>query len=251
MSFSFIDKANIAQAQAQKEVTANEAIEALAKATGHLEFTAVNGANSLTADQSRHGVITILGALTATATITQHASITKATLFYNRTTGNESVLVQMGAGTTFEVPNGGCVWLLSTTRAVPDRNQTAVDIILSGDLVTFTDLAAALTEYNGQTHRRTKFDLSQFTQARVLTQVETAGNAGAEVRVQYSPDESAWDYLDGTGGPASDIQNTGVETDGWVTLEQDARIDAFLRAVTIGGDAASDPVIGAIHLQVR
>jgi hypothetical protein len=254
VSFSFIDKANIAQAQAQKEVTANEAIEAVAKTSGHLSKAIVDGsggANVLTADESRFGAITLTGALTATATVTQLAAITKRTIFRNSTTGNQSVLVRIGAGTTFEVPAGGYVMLLSTTDAIVQRVKTAVDISLSLDLVTFTNLAAALTEYNGQTHRRTKFDLTQFTQARVLTQVETAGNAGAEVRVQYSTDESAWSYLDNSAGPASDIQNTGVETDGYVTITQAARTDVFLRAVTIGGDAASDPVIGAIHLQVR
>jgi hypothetical protein len=268
----------IEQSQSQKEVTANAAITDLDQSTGWVQISVASGDVTLTVDQSQWGFIDLTGAPGATRTVTQHLTVLKRTFFRNSTTGGQIINVKMSGGTSFAVPVGGIVLLLSTGSAarfhsdmVPLAGATAasagtsaelsrvdhrhprdvVPIALNTDLLTLTNLAAAKTELNGQTHRRTRYDLTQFTSARVLTRVETVGVAGTEVRVEYSTDESTWAYLDNTAGPASSLASTGVQTAGYVSLTGAAKADVYLRAVTINGDGAADPVVGYVVLEAK
>jgi hypothetical protein len=110
---------------------------------------------------------------------------------------------------------------------------------------------AALTELAGSTNRRTKIDLTNALQARITARVTTVGSASAEIRAQYSLDESTWDYLDGSSGPGVNISTLGTKASGYVTLANAAKADVFVRVVTINGDGAADPQIGSIYIQVR
>ncbi|MGH7196846.1 MAG: carbohydrate binding domain-containing protein [Candidatus Saccharimonadales bacterium] len=115
----------------------------------------------------------------------------------------------------------------------------------------WTNMPAALTEFLGQTSSRTKFDLSDAAQVRLVANVKTAGATGSELRVQYSTDQSTWNYLDGGTGPSTVIDTTGLKVSSWVTVTGGAKSDVFLRVVGITGDAIADPEFGLVELQIR
>jgi hypothetical protein len=276
----FVNVTQLEQAQASKEATINEMARRFDLGAGFLQKSiAAGGTINLSEDESLYGYIDLTGAPGSATDVTQLAAVTKATWFRNSTTGGQVIRVRIGAGTFFTIPAGGTLLLLSTANAIRLHSDTAplregvaaagtsselsrADhvhpggdeiILLNTDLVTLTNIPAALTEFNGQTHRRVKANLAGYSQARVTTRVDNAGAApaGSEVRVQYSTDESAWNYLDHTAGPASNLDAAGTNTDGYVTLNAGAKADVFLRAVTINGDGAGDPVVGYVALQLK
>ncbi len=134
-------------------------------------------------------------------------------------------------------------------KAESKLSVLAMPITMVGPETTITNVAAALAEIN--TAFRTKYDLSKCSQARLAVAVKTIGSAAAEVRIQYGLDESTWNYLDGLTGPAVNISASGAKASAWGPIATLAKADVFLRAVTIGGDGAADPVIGNVTLQVR
>lgn len=117
----------------------------------------------------------------------------------------------------------------------------------------WTTMPAALTEFNANTQGRTKADLTNATQARLLVHMmSTAGASGAELRGQYSTDASAWNYLDGATGPAAAINVASTTVAGaWVNLVAGAKADVFIRVVGINGDGIISPSFGNISIQVR
>lgn len=134
---------------------------------------------------------------------------------------------------------------------LPQR-PVAITIIGVSSAVTWTDMPAALTEVLGVARSRTKFDLSLFTQARLTVRTSGAGAAGAELRAQYSTDESAWAYLDGSAGPAASLAAANATaTAGWVDIATAAKTDVVLRVAGIGGDATADPSFGLVVLELR
>lgn len=115
----------------------------------------------------------------------------------------------------------------------------------------WTNQPAGLTELFGTTAGRVKVDLTAAAQVRVLSDVAQIGAATAAVRVQYSTDQAAWNYLDGATGPAVSINTTGLKVSSWIALAAGAKTDAFLRVVGINGDGTADPAFGNIILQVK
>ena len=136
-------------------------------------------------------------------------------------------------------------WMGATSR------PETVTILAPSAGVTWTDMPAALTEFNAVTVLRTRKDLTRFTQVRVLVNNQTVGASGAEIRGQYSLNESSWDYLDGSSGPGANVGTTGVRSSAWVSLATAAKADVFLRIIGIDGDGAADPVFGLIALEFR
>lgn len=118
-------------------------------------------------------------------------------------------------------------------------------------VLTWTDMPAALTELFGSTAYRTKADLSNVSQARIVARVESAGAGSAELRVQYSTDQSSWDYLDGASGPGADISGAGTPVSSWVDLAAGAKADVFLRIVGINGDGSEDPEFGVVMVEFK
>ncbi len=118
-----------------------------------------------------------------------------------------------------------------------------------------TNIPAALTEFPAGAQRaRTRQDLTHVSQARIVIGQNVAANAAAEIRVQYSPNQVDWAYLDGTSGPTTGPLGTtaGRTLDGpWVTLVAAAKSDVFLRCITINGDGAADPSFFFVDLQLR
>jgi hypothetical protein len=99
---------------------------------------------------------------------------------------------------------------------------------------------------------RTKADLTNASQTRLLGNVETAGaGATTELRAQYSTDQSTWNSLDGGTGPSIAINAVGLRVSSWVNIAAGAKSDVFLRLVGINGDGAADPSFGITEIQVK
>lgn len=110
-----------------------------------------------------------------------------------------------------------------------------------------TNLVTALTEMNGN-RSRTKADLTNCSDARVVVRLMAIGSVNCLVKVQWSTDEAAWTDLCtvGIGGGAA-----GTRAGAWTALAAGAKADVFLRLCTISNDAVADPAFGNIYLQVR
>lgn len=127
-------------------------------------------------------------------------------------------------------------------------------VVMSAAAVTWTNMPMALTEFNGLTFARVKKDLSRFTQCRLV--VRTHGGtfiAGAQLRAQYSTDQTTWNYLDGGTGPACNVDAVATVASAWADLARRAMAsgDVFLRIVGINGNSAADPQIGLVSLEFR
>jgi len=115
----------------------------------------------------------------------------------------------------------------------------------------WTNMPAALTEIFGSPNYRIYYDLSNFTHARLVGYVVTAGAANAQLRVQYSTDGTNWDYLDGVRGPYIGIGTTGYKISDWVKITSSAKTNVYLRIVGINGDGVADPRFNSLRLQLR
>jgi hypothetical protein len=134
---------------------------------------------------------------------------------------------------------------------------TPVNLVLLSDNFaafgspTWTNQPAALTELFGTTASRLKADLTAATQVRLVCNALQAGAASAAIRVQYSADQTLWNYLDGSTGPSVSVGTTGVKVSSWASPTAGAKTDVFIRAVGINGDGTADPSLSNILLQVK
>ena len=91
--------------------------------------------------------------------------------------------------------------------------------------------------------------------ARFVARVVDPGAPGAELRVQYSTDKSAWTYLDGANGPALPIGAAGLKVSDWVEAPSVMYTTAhgyhpfYARVVGSGGDGVTDPSFSGVALQ--
>jgi len=113
----------------------------------------------------------------------------------------------------------------------------------------WTNQPAALTELLGLTVHRTKVDLTNAGNVRIVVDVLAAGVAGAKLRAQYSTDAVTWAYFDGATGPEVAIDATGTFASVTVNLGAGAKADVYVRVVGINGNGAADPAFGLIVLQ--
>jgi len=136
---------------------------------------------------------------------------------------------------------------------IPDAAIRDVSFIFlaDGDPVEWKAQPVALTEFLGVMRHRLKFDLSKFSQGRLLVNVTAAGYTKAKIRVQYSTTILLWYYLDVTSGPSVDINTTGLKVSSWIDLCDGAKADVYLRLVGIDSDAVATPAFGLIAVQVR
>ncbi len=110
----------------------------------------------------------------------------------------------------------------------------------------------AVTEFNGSKIYETTFDLTHFTQARIMVAMAAAPANTPILYGQYSTNSgSTWAYLDGGSGPQVTPNAGGVNASGWVTLASGAKADVWLRIVgsDAGGPIASS--FGTIYLQAK
>jgi hypothetical protein len=115
----------------------------------------------------------------------------------------------------------------------------------------WNNMPSVLTEFLNSTRYRTKYDLTNATQARVVVMVLTAGSASSIICAQYSTDQTTWYYLDGGTGPCATINATGVRTSAYVNLPAGAKADVFLRIVGKDGNGSADPAFGQISIQLK
>jgi hypothetical protein len=271
----------IEQGGGSKEVVANAAMADISQVAGGVlsKSVAAGGTINLTLDESQSGVILLTGAPGSAVTIVQHASAPKRTLYQNLTTGGQTIQAKQSGGSAFTIPANSLLLLLSATDAIVfGSNATPLALATSGtpgtseelartdhrhprdwvDLTfnigptTWTDMPAALTEFNGANDRRVKVDMTQFTEARLIVNVETVGFAGSSLYAEFATtDGGTYAALDNSTGPNALLTTAGTIVSSVVSLTAGAKADNFVRISGINGDGAADPVIGAIHLQVR
>jgi len=121
----------------------------------------------------------------------------------------------------------------------------------NGTASNWANMPAALTELWGLNDSRLRYDLTDATEARLQVNVAGAGVSGSQLRIQYSTDQSTWNYLDGGTGPASAVDAGGISISSWVTITAGAKSDVYLRVIGINGDGATAVQFGLIQLQVR
>jgi hypothetical protein len=115
--------------------------------------------------------------------------------------------------------------------------------------VTWTNMPVAVTELFGLAHRRSILHLGACDQVRLVARVSTIGSASAVLFAQYSTNESAWSTL--TGNVALGGGVAGTRKSAWGAIPTGAKTgDVFIRIVGQSGDAAADPIIGNVSLQV-
>jgi hypothetical protein len=119
--------------------------------------------------------------------------------------------------------------------------------------VTWSGMPSAPTEFMSSPRYRTKYDLSNASQARIVVRVQVAGAGAAEIGAQYATDElAAWDYLDGSSGPSVNVGSSGTKVSPWVSLAGGAKADVYLRIVGLNGaGVGTDTTFGQISIQAR
>lgn len=121
--------------------------------------------------------------------------------------------------------------------------------------ITWASMPQALTEFNNATRTRMKADLTGRTQARALVLCVTGNNSvnTPVLGVQYSLDQSAWNFLDDSAGPVVSVATGGgiLVVSNYVTLAANAKADVFLRVIGQGGNGSSGTVIVNMALQVK
>lgn len=278
--FSFFNRSQIEQGQSGKEITANDMMEALAKSAGQAsKSVAAGGAFNLTQVESEYGILLLTGAPGSGVTVQKASGSTNPTIFQNLTTGGQTIQVRMFGGTLFTVPANSLLLLLSSTDAVVFGSDTVatalgttalagtseelsrrdhrhprdwVDLTFNAATFTWADQPVALTELFGLNDRRRKYDLTQFTEARLIANVEVAGAATASLYAEFSTtDGGTYAALDNATGPNVSLAAAGTIVSSVVSLTAGAKADNFLRIIGVGGDGAADPQIGLITLQVR
>jgi hypothetical protein len=121
---------------------------------------------------------------------------------------------------------------------------------IGGTGIVWTNMPAATSTWLGTTLTGDATyisDLTEYTECRLFTSVQVAGNVGSALTVQYSTDNTVWSTLVnraiGTG--------TGVRDSGWVSIPGGARTFVYIRLVGSGGNGVIDPRFSPPILLIR
>jgi hypothetical protein len=169
------------------------------------------------------------------------ANSTDATLL-NRAnhTGSQAISTITSLQTTLNtITKVSCIPLLSYGNAV----------------YTLTNMVAAESFMN-TVAGTLKYDLTNYTQARLVMYVSTVGTAGSKVVAKYKTTFATSDAITafsalGTSAIEASMAVAGVITSAWVNLAAGAIGDVFLTLARIGGDGVADPVIAYVMLEVK
>jgi len=126
-----------------------------------------------------------------------------------------------------------------------------MDVTINGSEVIWNNQPAALTEIFGNQRRRTKVNLSNMNQVRLIVNVGVTGAAGSNISAQYSSDQTTWFYLNGSSGPTVNIDSIGLKISSYTNIASASKTDIFLRLVGANGNETADPILGLITLQFR
>jgi hypothetical protein len=124
---------------------------------------------------------------------------------------------------------------------------------------------AALTTGNGagvaelvSPRLRTKVDLSRVTECRLVAACSEVGASGFKLRVQFSTDESTWQFLgsDAAGiAPFVTLDTLNTRVSPWTNINYAANHGVadgvFLRLATQDGDGANTADLGAVSVEFR
>lgn len=115
--------------------------------------------------------------------------------------------------------------------------------------VTSTNIPVAVQEYNNNSGDRSKMEFTGFVECRIMIRVFTAAAGGANVRFQYSTDESSWSDLTGN----AILTSTGNASSAWAAIPAGALTggDVWVRVVTSDGNATDDPLTAMLALHLR
>lgn len=133
----------------------------------------------------------------------------------------------------------------------PNESYTALVVSPDAALV-WTSMPAVLTEFKGLAIFRNRFDLHNFSSARLIVNVATAStSATAQLRVQCSVDNGVnWRSINAAlNAPFAVLNVVGLVTGAWCEIDIINRFDVLLRIVGING--AGSPAFGSIYLQVK
>ncbi len=122
-----------------------------------------------------------------------------------------------------------------------------LDILLVNASFAWTNQPVADTELVGTTSSRFKVDLTGYTEYRWMVNVNVAGVTGADLRVQYSLNDTTFSDL----SSELDIGSLGRKITSWAALPAGARADVWLRVMGKQGNATADPNLSQLRLQVR
>lgn len=126
--------------------------------------------------------------------------------------------------------------------------------------ITLTNQASAEGFLAGSDRNITRYDLTGFTEAKLIARVIT-GSASANdprIRLMYDLVSSGFSTTIGnytnaasSGEIECTMASAGVIDSGWVALAAAAKADVYLAVTQIGGNGAADPVLGPITLYVK
>lgn len=121
--------------------------------------------------------------------------------------------------------------------------------------VTWTNQPLALTMLNGDHRFRTKYDLTNLTQCRLVINTRAAGTAGSKLIAKYvlTDDLVIANYSDlgATEISCSLAVANVIVASSWINLPSGAKTDVFIAVGGSGGDGATSPIIGSVHLQFK
>jgi len=131
-----------------------------------------------------------------------------------------------------------------------------VPITADAAAVTWTNMPAAATFWNGSHRHVMKVDLTNFTQVRLVVNKQgTAGATASKLILRYRTAFSVTvgDYADiGTSEVSVAVNVTNnVLTTAWIALIAGAKADVFVALVGSGGDGVIDPIFGNIVAQFK
>lgn len=137
----------LVQSQANKDVTINDMVQALARGRGYLiKSVAGTGVIQITSfDEARYGVIEFTGALTGNRTVELPTGIDLSLVVINSTTGNFTLSVRYTSGAAVVIPRG---------TAAPIRRDAS---------------NAAVFDHRGGNVRLPEFVVERITSAQSLT----------------------------------------------------------------------------------
>lgn len=123
--------------------------------------------------------------------------------------------------------------------------------------LTWTDMPSAANFLSASAIHRTRLDLTEFTQCRiVVTMGPTAGASGAKLTVKYKATSDTTTFAS-----VSDIGTSEVNclidsastcvAGSWVDLAAGAKADVFVYVGGRDGNGTTDPTFASIHVQFR
>ena len=143
--------------------------------------------------------------------------------------------------------------------ALSVQPQVPLEIHAAGNAtLTWTDMPSAETILGGGTTRIRKVDMTNFTQARLVSRVTVAGVSGSKLIVRYNTSGSVastvtgnWTTDLGTTEISHVLTSTGMIDSGWINIASGAKGDYHIAIIGSGGDGVVDPAFGGITVWFR